>query len=177
MRLIAITREDFFDGEAGQLQQLLGKGFWRVHLRKPGASRDAVEDFISQIPQHLRPRISVHDHFDLAVEMGLGGIHLNGRNHTAPDGWHGIVSRSCHSIEEIIRFSPTTDYMFLSPVFDSISKQGYQSAFDLADLAGSGSLSEKVFALGGVTPRRIPLLEATGFGGAAMLGAAWDKPH
>ena len=65
------------------------------------------------------------------------------------------------------------DYRFLSPVFDSISKPGYLSAFTEEDLRGH--VDADTFALGGVTPDKLELLEQLGFGGAAMLGAAWKK--
>ena len=173
MRLIAITKEHFFDGEAEMLQTLLGQGFWRIHLRKPQAGAEALEAFLRQIPPRFYHAISLHDHFATAARLKLGGVHLNSRNPTPPEGWTGLVSRSCHSIDEIAIYAPRCDYMFLSPIFDSISKPGYLSACNLDQLQKSGMLSAKVFALGGVTPQRLPQLEAAGFGGAAMLGSAW----
>ncbi len=67
--------------------------------------------------------------------------------------------------------------MFLSPVFDSISKPGYGSRFsteELREAAGKGLINAKVYALGGVDPSRFAELEALGFGGVALLGAAWQ---
>ena len=69
------------------------------------------------------------------------------------------------------------DYLFLSPIFDSISKRGYLSQFSIESLqnaAEEGLIDGKVFALGGVTQAKLPLLHELGFGGAAMLGAAWQ---
>ena len=71
---------------------------------------------------------------------------------------------------------PKLNYVFLSPIFDSISKQGYRSAFDDATLkkaSAEGIIGQKVVALGGVTRERVALLEKYGFGGAAMLGDIW----
>ena len=81
----------------------------------------------------------------------------------------GLVSRSCHSLEEA---SSPAAYRFLSPVFDSISKTGYRAAFDLGSLRGK--VDETFVALGGVTPDRLPLLADIGFGGAAFLGYIWQ---
>lgn len=70
------------------------------------------------------------------------------------------------------------DYIFLSPVFDSISKSGYSSAFtheQLAEAALRGIIDHRVFALGGVTPDKYSFLQRYHFGGAAMLGAIWNK--
>ena len=70
--------------------------------------------------------------------------------------------------------------MFLSPIFDSISKKGYRHSFtnkDLEDAANNGIINERVVALGGVIPQFIPQLRAWNFGGAAFLGAVWNERH
>ena len=69
------------------------------------------------------------------------------------------------------------DYVFLSPIFDSISKRGYRSQFSLTELqkaAAEGIIDSKVVALGGITKDKLPLLQSLHFGGAAMLGAIWE---
>lgn len=175
MRLIAVTTPNFWQGEAQAITELLAaRGFSRVHIRKPGARSDEVERLLREIPADLRPRLSLHDCHHLALQGLAGGVHLNGRNPEPPDGFTGILSRSCHTLEEVRRYADTVDYLFLSPVYDSISKTGYRAAFTLSELAASGLLGEKVMALGGVTPERLAELHKTGFGGAAMLGAAWS---
>lgn len=168
MRLIAITTPHFWPGEAEKIEQLLTDGgFWRVHIRKPDADQAMVERLILSVAPELRRRLSVHYHFGLAHLVG--GVHLNARNPIPPEGWTGIVSRSCHTIAEL---DLEADYRFLSPVFDSISKHGYKAAFSIEDL--KGKVDHRTFALGGVTFDRLPLIQETGFGGAAMLGAAWN---
>ena len=120
-----------------------------------------------------RHRIVIHDFFELAEPYGLKGIHLNARRSTVPDGWQGHVSRSCHSLEEVKQYKNACDYVFLSPIFDSVSKQGYVSAFayeTLKQASGDGIIDGKVVALGGVTPDKISRLRSLNFGGAAMLG-------
>lgn len=175
MRLIAVTTPNFWQGEAQAITELLAaRGFSRVHIRKPGATSDEVERLLREIPADLRPRISLHDCHQLAIQGLAGGVHLNGRNPEPPDGFTGILSRSCHTLEEVRRYADTVDYLFLSPVFDSISKTGYRAAFTLGELAASELIGEKVVALGGVTPERLAELHKTGFGGAAMLGGAWN---
>ena len=86
------------------------------------------------------------------------------------------LSASCHSIEEVAERKLKCDYVFMSPIFDSISKQGYKSAFsqtDIENAAKSGVIDDSVIALGGISWDRIPLVEAMGFGGAALLGDVW----
>lgn len=171
MRTIVITPEELFDGEAAAICRMLDAGARRVHLRHPGATQAQMAAIIQAIPADLRSRLSLHDRFELAVPMGVGGVHLNSRNPQAPEGFTGLVSRSCHSIAELAMY-PDADYLFLSPVFDSISKVGYTAHFS-ADELSAATLGRRVFALGGVRPRRFSELERLGFGGAAMLGAAW----
>lgn len=70
------------------------------------------------------------------------------------------------------------EYVFLSPLFPSISKEGYGSGFSLSALreaAGRGELGEKVIALGGLSVETIPLLKDLPFGGVAVLGGLWGE--
>ena len=171
MRLIALTLPYFYKGEAADISKLLTeRGFWRVHIRKPDSFELEMRRLIEEIPEELRHKISLHDHHELAIEYRLGGIHLNSRNPDVPYGWSGIVSRSIHSIEEIASVR-REDYAFLSPIYPSISKPGYHVDFDFNELRNN--VNNKIFALGGVTKSRIEEIAGIGFGGAAMLGAAW----
>ena len=62
-------------------------------------------------------------------------------------------------------------YVFLSPIFDSISKQGYKAAFPLQQLRMIAlEAPVAVVGLGGVTARNMPLLREAGLSGAAFLG-------
>ena len=122
----------------------------------------------------------VHDHFSLCGKYHLHGIHLNRRNHQVPDGFQGSLSRSCHSFEEVTEAQKEAvfSYVFLSPIFDSISKKGYKHCFsnkDLEDAGNNGIINEKVIALGGVIPQFIPQLRVWNFGGAAFLGDIWNR--
>ena len=66
--------------------------------------------------------------------------------------------------------------MSLSPIFDSISKVGYKSAFTEEELRKAhheGIINERVMALGGVTFDNIDKVLKMGFGGGMILGDAW----
>lgn len=177
MKLIAITSPAFPAGEVNRICQLLDEGFWRVHLRKPGISEENFMRFVEAVPPAYRGRIVTHEHFYRCGQLGLAGFHLNRRNGVIPEGFAGSLSCSCHSLEEVKAMKERMDYVFLSPVFNSISKAGYQSAFtdwQLMEAAKERIIDEKVIALGGVSPEKLPLLERYCFGGAAMLGAVWQ---
>ena len=178
MRIIVITSPDFIAGEVTLINQLLNAGIYRIHIRKPQASADEVRILIEGIESKWHTRLSLHDHHHLAIEYGCG-IHLNARNPIPPEDAKKdtLFSASCHSIEEVGKRKTQCDYVFMSPIFDSISKHGYSAAYSQDELnkaSAKGIIDKKVIALGGVTPNHIPYLERMGFGGAAFLGHVWQ---
>ena len=178
--IVVITQPFFFEGEAAAIADYLESGRAdRVHLRKPGAGAAELERLLRQLPAACLGRMVMHEHFELAGKYGLCGIHLNRRCPEAPPSWTKGVSVSCHSLEELaLRRREAFDYLSLSPVFDSISKPGYQAAFSaevLEDARRQGLIDSRVLALGGVTFDRVPEVLAMGFGGAMILGDAWKS--
>ena len=191
--VIVITKPEFFEGEAEQIVQLLDSGRADlVHIRKPLVSLadsargleltelaglERLERLIQALPARLYGRLVLHDGHQLAIKYGLRGVHLNSRHPQPPEGFKGAVSISCHSLKELAecRKQPYA-YMSLSPIFDSISKRGYRSAFSADDIAAArsqGLIDERVMALGGITFDRISEVTKMGFGGAMILGDAW----
>jgi len=189
MNVIIITRPDFFEGETALVNRLFGLGMQRLHLRKPKATEQEMAEWIEQIALPFRYRIVLHDHHVLAQHYSLGGVHLNSRNPEPPkwalnqqSEYPFTISRSCHSIDEVIMYKNECNYLFLSPIYDSISKEGYGAAFSrdhLREAARRGVIDEKVYALGGVTFASLPEVKSLGFGGAAILGDLWlsDSPE
>ena len=172
---IVITCPFFFDEEAEAINNYLHRGF-KVHIRKPESNIRQVEGLLCRIPVEYRSRVVLHDFFSLAEQYAVGGVHLNSRNAEPPKGWGGTVSRSCHSLEEVRQWKNEMNYVSLSPIYDSISKKGYMSAFSkeaLAKAVSDGTIDEKVYALGGVTFDKLQEVYQTGFGGAMILGDAW----
>lgn len=175
---IVITLPYFFDGEAEQIVQLLHSSVDLIHIRKPESKAEEVEKLIMSIPSEYYPRLVLHDHHDLAMKYHLHGVHLNGRNPQPPQGWEGSVSKSCHSLEEVKEWKEKCDYVSLSPIFDSISKQGYHAAFsptEIEEASRQGIIDKKVLALGGVTFNKIDDVLRMGFGGGMILGDAWKN--
>ncbi len=178
MKIIAITPPGVVDREVFIIRKLLKEGICTVHLRKPQAGIDECRKLLGELAPEERSRIIIHDYPQLYEEFSLKGIHVNKNITGLPEDYKGFRTRSCHSFEEIVRYKDDYDYLFLSPVFDSISKAGYKSAFSVEELqkaAKEGVIDEKVVALGGVTFEKIPLLKELGFGGAAMLGAIYTQ--
>lgn len=178
MRLIAITSEKFLYKEADYISLLLTSGVETLHLRKPHATIRETAHLLDQIPPDLHSSIVIHDHFSLTDDYRLKGIHLNSRHPQAPQPFAGSISRSCHSIDELDK-APLLNYQFLSPIFNSISKNGYQSAFthqELIRASAENRINNKVIALGGIDPDRISDIRRYAFGGIAVLGYLWQEP-
>lgn len=90
-----------------------------------------------------------------------------------------------HSLLELNNYRPEKrdKYVFVSPVFNSISKNGYNSSFDLAELKISlkqfhdkkNNDAPQVIALGGMDEDKIGIARKIGFDGIALLGAVWHS--
>lgn len=176
MVLIAVTPEKSFRGELEYIQEILNDGFDYVHIRKPSFSADEMRQLIERLPQNIHARLRLHSHFELAKEYGIGGIHLNSHNNNnVPEGLPMDIkkSKSCHSLEELSD-SNKYEYVFLSPIYDSISKKGYKSQFNITAiqkvLCCDSKKTSNVIALGGVAPEHLKELKNCGFYGAAFLG-------
>ena len=180
MKLIVITSPDFIPEEARIITGLFEVGLDLLHLRKPDATAHEVGNLLHGIPKEYRKQIVIHDFFPLKDEFSLGGIHLNSRHPEAPANYEGILSRACHSLEEVETTVSRFNYVLMSPVYDSISKQGYRSGYskdELKQAQESGVIHEKVVALGGISEVNLAEIKSLGFGGAALLGDIWNRYH
>lgn len=178
MKLILMTTPYFFVEEHQILTALFDEGLEVLHLRKPNTEPVYSERLLSLLSESYRKRVVVHDHFYLKNEYNLKGIHLNHRNPELPPKYKGLISCSCHTPEEVKAHKKACDYVFLSPIFDSISKQGYSSQFPLQtlrELQKDKVIDRKVMALGGVDLDHIKMAKELGFGGVVVLGDIWNR--
>lgn len=167
-KIIAITSPSSYPNEAEIINSLLKRDdITFLHIRKPDYQQFEIEMLLKQIDSNFHSKLKLHDHFQLLEKYSLAGVHLNNRNREAPLGAKSI-SKSFHLLSEL-KDLEIFDYFFISPVFDSISKNGYKAAFDLKELE-IAIKNKKAVALGGVTPEKIPVLKKMGFWGGAMLG-------
>jgi thiamine monophosphate synthase len=181
MKLIVISPPENLNEEKQILPSLFAEGLEKFHVRKPQFSKSEIESYISEIPAVYHPRLVIHGLPELQKSYSTGGLHL--KNLTERNIYSGIsVSCSVHTFEEAENYASLCTYMFLSPVFDSISKEGYRSAFEpeqlklfLKKYKAAGNKAE-LFALGGITAENIRKAAETGFDGAAALGFIWNNP-
>lgn len=178
MKLIVLTTPTFFVEENQIITALFEEGLEILHLRKPDTAPMYSERLLTLIPEEYHKRIVTHDHFYLKEEFNLMGIHLNSRNPREPDGYKGQVSCSCHSIKETKTEKELCNYVFMSPVFDSISKEEYHSAYspeEIRQAVNEKIIDKRVMALGGICAENIPQIKDYGFGGAVILGDLWKR--
>ena len=172
--LVVITSPEPFPGEADYLEGLLEAGLEKLHIRKPGVGKEAL---LERLAPRWRTRLVLHggmDVPDLAKRYGIPYVHGHWDRLWKAD--EGIaISASLHSWKEVEEVPPgKLEYVFLSPLFDSISKPGYR--------AGEGLLRRpaavapcRVIGLGGIDEHTIGQVVEHGWDGAAVLGAIWQR--
>lgn len=178
MKLILLSTSDFFVEEDKIIKALFEEGLDMLHLRKPDSEPIYSERLLTLLPEEWHNQIVVHQHFYLKEEFQLRGIHLSLTHPNPPKNYHGQVSRSLHSIEDLRTQREGMDYVFLSPVFNSITYPERHAAFtnqQLHDATRSGLIDRKVMAAGGIDAETLPLLSDYGFGGAVVLGDLWTR--
>lgn len=183
MKIIAITPPHAIENEVVIIKRLLENSVDIVHLRKHQSEFEGGEvisylrEILSALTSEERNKIIIHDFPMLYDEYSLKGIHINKNITSLPENYNGFRTRSCHSFEEIERYKNEYNYLFLSPIFDSISKPDYKSPFThdaLQKASLEGIIDKKVIALGGVTFDKIPYLQSLNFGGVAMIGGIYE---
>lgn len=157
-KIIVITSPWPVDKESEKLTRLLDAGLDMLHIRKPEFSPEEITSLVESLPKEYRCKMAIHYHPQLAESLGCRA--------------HGITSKSCHSITELSE--KEYEYVFLSPIFDSISKRGYKSKFD-SDTVDLSLSKSPVIALGGISRHNLGRVEKAGFSGAAMLGQVWES--
>ena len=176
MRLIVITSPNHIPQESDKINALFDAGMEILHIRKPDFSKKEYIKLLNGIKKDYYGRIKIHEFFELIEDYALLGVHLNKRNPFYKGNKKVNISKSCHSIEELESIKEY-DYVFLSPIFDSISKKGYHSNFShesLSMASSNGKINQKVMALGGINNETLPKLEKYAFGKAAVLGSIWE---
>ena len=71
MKLIVISKENFFPEEACWINAMMSEYPFILHLRKPFASLAEFETLVQQIHPVYYDRIVLHDHYALAESLFL----------------------------------------------------------------------------------------------------------
>ena len=188
MKKIIISNPTDFEGEIGLIEQLLTDKSLVFHLRKPEKTHEELTEFLRQISPKFYRQIVLHAHHDLLKKYKLKGVHFTEiiRQKLSDEALISVVkilqkkgltvSFSLHSLEAIEQLPCTADYVFLSSIFQSISKIDYPSAFSVESLTHffeNRQSTVPVLALGGVCNDNIEIIQAIGFQGYALMGSVW----
>ena len=166
------------------LKQYINDLNFKVHLKLPAWSVDSVRFLLKEFSSSERKSLVLHSYYELALELGLSGIHIN--------SWYKefdnvllnkirtsnlSISKSCHSLQEL-QDGESFDYLVFSPVFSSISKENYHPKVSESKLTETlKKVPTPVVALGGVTPNNYSILFELGFKGAMLSGFVWDTKN
>lgn len=181
MKLIVISSPINIESEYETILLLFKADLKYFHLRKPNLSLREFEYFLDRIPKQYLNRVIIHQYHGLIENYSLKGVHYTkySTDFKYLDLKYKIHrSKSYHSLQEIQENSFDYNYVFLSPIYPSISKSGYQNNFDFdrikAFLKNRTKIPE-IIALGGINTDRIAEVKQIGFDGVAILGTIWQE--
>ncbi|WP_411273114.1 thiamine phosphate synthase [Daejeonella sp.] len=184
MELIVISDPGSVVGEAVIINRLFEAGMTRFHLRKPDWNGNQFIDLLKGIDQAFHTNIALHQQHDLTTNFDTMRLHYTEMqrlttyqeklNYQQKKGH--VLSTSVHRVAEIPLLQ-CFEYTFFSPVFNSISKPGYQSQLDNGFRLEKVNALPKVIALGGIDKTNLDQVSEMNFDGCAVLGAIWNNPY
>lgn len=163
------------------LNSLFRAGLSRLHLRLPDAWD--IYDYarvINGVDPNFHNRIMVCDYPDLLSQFDLAGLyyHVDQAQALTPEDVEDWPSFSvgAHSLQELQDLQVKPTYALLSPVFDSISKEGYKGNPALRQIQDElQQLPFPVVALGGIDANNQAEALSYGYDGIAILGGLWQR--
>lgn len=188
MELVLISKSKGIHPETNLVTKMFDLGLSKFHLRKPGFSSSKMKEYLSHIPKHYWNKIIIHSKHLLAAKYPVGGVHFTKKDRNnqlrlwllkqylrkARPGL--IYTTSFHSLESLTDEKRKYSYVFLSPVFNSISKSNYQGKFNNSNFnVYLKKLKQNVYALGGIDTDKVSPVFSMGFAGMAVHGSIWKS--
>ncbi len=193
--IVLIAPEQDIPNEIAILNQLFIAGLECYHLRKPNKDYQEHCEYLNQIDKKYHNRIVVHYFHELINAYDLKGIHFQEAKRRdflstqykvkSPqfiesyakklDTEYSLLntmsfSSSFHEPEELEQCEFDFDYHLLSPVFSSISKEGYEGrGFEV------NHINKRIIGMGGVTTDNLSQFTKLGFKGVGVLGGIWSS--
>lgn len=185
MELRIITPTHNLEEEIPLLNHFLDAGLDYVHIRKPKFGAEEYANFIEKIPTKHHSRLILHSELTLAKYYNLAGIHLRENSRQSMDKRElkdlaeyvhkkgMLMGTSAHDWATLNHLAIDFDYVFVSPVFESISKKGYTTDLDWNINSHKHKYPFVLVALGGIHSNNLSLCSQKGFESVAILGAIW----
>ena len=187
MKLIVFSSHNGFHSEPKQVAKMFEHGLETLHLRKPDFSSKNLVEYLELIPSEYHDRIVIHSHHKLVKKFNLKGVHFSKVHRDKKYNTrlkyfifrlrfrNILITRSCHKIHKLEENYNRYTYVFLSPMFESISKTSHSGLFNEGHIRNALATKKHiVYALGGVEESKFKELNDLGFEGVALLGAIWD---
>ena len=187
MKLIVFSNHNGLHSEPKQVVRMFEHGLDTLHLRKPKLSSKDLVEYLELIPSEYHDRIVIHSHHKLAKKFNLKGVHFSkvhrDKSYNTKLKYLSfrlrfgniLITRSCHKIYKLQENIDRYAYVFLSPMFETISKKSHSGLFSERHIKKAlATTIRKVYALGGVDESKFKELNDLGFEGVALLGAIWD---
>ncbi|QNN41541.1 thiamine phosphate synthase [Pedobacter roseus] len=179
MELIVIAKPTVFKEESNLINQLFEAGLQVFHLRKENVDKVAYQKIIDGILPEYHPRIALHHFHSLANDYNIHRIHhtenfrKERNNGKLPE--NKTYSTSIHHLADMEQIGQY-DYSFFGPVYNSLSKPGYQGVIPSDFRLEKKQAAPKIIALGGISLTEIDQVKAMNFDGVALLGSIWNDP-
>ncbi|WP_288376572.1 thiamine phosphate synthase [Chryseobacterium culicis] len=178
--ILIITPELFVPNETELINQMFQEGLNLLHIRKPGANRNEMIEFITQIDDAFHSQLVLHTHYGLGKEYQISRLHFReiDRNEEMYTSFteENTISTSVHDISTYNALGKEWEYSFISPFFPSISKKGYGLDSTVKqEIQHRNNPNVKLIALGGIDQDTIHEVFESGADGAALLGAIWES--
>jgi len=180
MRLITLPQQH--PQEIDVLKEALHLPNMWVHVRRPGASFMDMFTYLLQFSTEERARIVLHQQQEMAIEMGINNLHIPtvqraDENYRVEKVKHLRVTTSTHSWAEFNGLSDLFKAAFISPLFPSISKEGYGKEQQINGTAERKNLHTEAIALGGIDATKLTQIKDKGFSDYALCGAIWHSKN
>lgn len=122
----------------------------------------------------------VNDRIDLALALGAAGAQLGRRSIplAAARGLLGTDRWLGYSAHDPAELAPATgdgaDYIVYGTIFPSATHPGEATAGVEGVREAASRATLPIIVIGGMTPERVPLVQAAGAYGVAVLGGVWS---
>jgi thiamine-phosphate pyrophosphorylase len=188
MKLIIFSSSDRSVSEAKEVTEMFDLGLKFFHLRKASFQQNELCAYLDVIPNKYHKRIVLHSNHHLKKAYKLGGLHLS-RTHRKKKYKSGfkflmfkMMNSGLYLTRTYSKLSTLSDdkraykYVFLSPVYNSISKIGHSGNFGNRSIEKYVKIAKSpVVALGGIEISKFKECKELGFDGVALLGSIWNS--
>lgn len=188
MKLVIFSTSDRSLSEAKEVTQMFEEGLKAFHIKKIGFEKHEMEEYLKCIPSQYHKYITLHSNHKLRKSFKVGGLHIS-RTHRKKkynSKWKlfklKTFTRKLHFTRTFSKLSSLSanktkyDYVFLSPVYEGISKLGHAGNFGNRSMSKFIQLSNSpVYALGGLTIDKFEECHSVGFHGVGLLGYVWNN--